>query len=158
MAWTDMESTFQELVMTETTMRADTPYIICSLNDIPSKRAYGFYLVRLDEEDNERPWPIVIVRWGRQAFGYVNRCPHNGVNLDWERDQFLDAYGTHLMCGKHGALFDIGTGECIEGACMGQRLEPINLQVIDGDICVLGVELAGYEDEQDDGVSEDIDA
>ena len=132
--------------MTETASSAETAYIICALNDIPSKRAYGFQLARLDEDGQERPWPIVIVRWGRQAFGYVNRCPHNGVNLDWERDQFLDAYGTRLMCGKHGALFDIGTGDCIEGPCTGQGLEPIDVQVIDGDICVLGVELAGFED------------
>ncbi|MBD8893338.1 Rieske (2Fe-2S) protein [Roseibium litorale] len=129
-------------------MPTESAYVICGLNDIPSKRAYGFYLARIDEDGNEQPWPIVIVRWGRQAFGYVNRCPHNGVNLDWERNQFLDAYGTRLMCGKHGALFDIGTGECVDGPCRGERLETIDVRVIEGEICVFGTQLAGYDDEE----------
>lgn len=135
--------------MTDTEMAKASAYVVCELNDIPSKRAQGFTLLRLDEEGQEVPWPIIIIRWGRQAFGFVNRCPHDGVNLDWERDQFLDSYGTRLMCGKHGALFDIGTGECIDGPCKGEGLEQIAVEVIDGDICVSGVELAGYDDEED---------
>ena len=38
--------------------------------------------VTLGEDGAPRPWPIVIVRWGKQVFGYLNRCPHDGVNLD----------------------------------------------------------------------------
>lgn len=136
--------------MTETAETTGQAYVICELNDIPSRRARGFTLLRLDDDGREVPWPIVVVRWGRQAFGYVNRCPHDGVNLDWERDQFLDSYGTRIMCGKHGALFDIGTGECIEGPCLGGKLQTVDVEVIDGDICVTGVDLAGYEDVEDE--------
>lgn len=118
------------------------PYVICELNDIPSRRAVGVNLMRLDGDNGPVPWPIIIVRWGKQVFGYVNRCPHNNVNLDWERDQFLDPNGVRIMCGKHGALFDIGTGECVGGPCVGEGLEPVALVVLDGDICVLGVALA----------------
>jgi nitrite reductase/ring-hydroxylating ferredoxin subunit len=128
-------------------METDIPYVICSMSDIPSQRALGFYLSRIGDDGEAHPWPIVVVRWGRHAFAYLNRCPHNGVRLDWERDQFFDAYGTGLMCGKHGARFDLSTGECIEGPCVGARLEPIPVSVIDGDICVIGVRLV--EDEED---------
>ena len=38
-----------------------------------------------------------MVRWGRQVFGYVNRCPHDHVTLDWERNQFLDPNGLRLL-------------------------------------------------------------
>ncbi|POF33848.1 Rieske (2Fe-2S) protein [Roseibium marinum] len=141
--------------MMETQTHEETPYVVCGLNDIPSKRAYGFCLIRLDEHGTEQPWPIVIIRWGLQAFGYVNRCPHDGVNLDWEQDQFLDAYGTRLMCGKHGALFDIGTGDCIDGPCKGEGLQPIDVRVIEGDICVLGVELAGYGEDGEEAGADD---
>lgn len=64
-------------------MNADVAYAICSLNDIPSKRAQGFQLMVVAEDGSPRPWPIIVVRWGRQVFGYLNRCPHDGVNLDW---------------------------------------------------------------------------
>ncbi len=122
-------------------------FIICSLSDIPSRRAYGFNLIRQGEDGKDRPWPIIVVRWGRHVFGYVNRCPHHGEGLDWERDQFLDPYdGTRLMCGKHGALFDITNGDCIDGPCTGQGLEPIPLALIEDDICLIGIELAEGEE------------
>ena len=85
------------------------PYVICALDDIPSRRAKAFQLVRRVEDGGERAFSIFVVRWGTQVFGYVNECPHNQVNLDWERNQFLDPNGLRIMCGKHGALFEIGT-------------------------------------------------
>ena len=87
-----------------------------------------------------------MVRWGRQVFGYVNQCPHDGVNLDWERNQFLDPNGIRLMCGKHGALFELGTGNCVDGPCKGRGLTPVALAVLDNDICVTGVTLVEDED------------
>jgi nitrite reductase/ring-hydroxylating ferredoxin subunit len=126
----------------------DIAYVICGFNDIPSQKARGFHLLRIDEDGETKPFHIVVVRWGRQVFGYVNRCPHDGVNLDWEREQFFDPNGIRLMCGKHGALFELGTGACLEGPCKGRALTPVALQIIDNDICLLGVTLA----EEDDAV------
>ncbi len=123
-------------------MESGIAYAICSMNDIPSQKARGFQLMLADENGAKRPWPVVVVRWGKQVFGYVNKCPHDGVNLDWERNTFLDPdYGVRLMCGKHGALFDLGTGMCVEGPCKGRSLQPVALSVLDGDICVTGVTL-----------------
>jgi nitrite reductase/ring-hydroxylating ferredoxin subunit len=118
-------------------------YAICAMSDIPSQKARGFNLVRLDDDDKEEPFPIVIVRWGKYVFGYVNKCPHHDVNLDWERNAFLEPnYGLRLMCGKHGALFEIGTGACIEGPCKGRGLAAVDLAVVDNEICIIGVRLA----------------
>lgn len=129
-------------------------YAICSMSDIPSQKARGFHLLAIDENGAEKPWPIIVVRWGRQVFGYVNKCPHDGVNLDWERNQFLDPNGIRLMCGKHGAIFELGTGICVEGPCKGRGLTPVNLAVIDNDICVVGVALA-EEHEEDEAAKEE---
>ncbi len=123
-------------------------FAICELTDIPSQRAQGFVLARRYEDGQVRPWLIFVIRWGRNVMGYENRCPHEGVHLDWERGQFLDGNGTRIQCGKHGALFDLGTGECVEGPCLGASLTPVQLVVDDGDICVTGVELE--EDEEYD--------
>lgn len=131
----------------ETESAAPVAYAICSLNDIPSRRAAGFQLL-IEGDDGPRPWPIIVVRWGKHVFGYVNRCPHHGTNLDWERGQFLDTNGTRLLCGKHGSLFDIGTGQCVDGPCKGNALEVVQLAVLGDDICVTGVTLV--EDDKDD--------
>ncbi|WP_244608660.1 Rieske (2Fe-2S) protein [Bradyrhizobium sp. SRL28] len=88
-----------------------------------------------------KPWSIVVVRWGKRVFGYLNKCPHNRVNLDWERNQFLDPKGIRLMCSKHGSTFELGTGRCVDGPCKGSGLTPVALTVLDGDICVTGVRL-----------------
>ncbi len=116
-------------------------YSICGLNEISNRRAKAFQLLQRAADGSHKAFSIFVVRWGSQVFGYVNRCPHNGGNLDWERDQFLDPSGLRLMCGKHGSLFEIGTGCCVEGPCQGQGLEPVSVAVIDGDVCVNGVEL-----------------
>ncbi len=120
-------------------------YAICAAKDIPNRRGRGFSLLRVDEDKIERPWRVFVVRWDKQFFGYVNCCPHEGVNLDFEANQFLEPGCKRIVCGKHGSQFELATGKCIEGPCLGQSLEPISIAVIDGDICVTGVTLA--EDE-----------
>jgi nitrite reductase/ring-hydroxylating ferredoxin subunit len=128
-------------------------FAICSIDDIPNRRAKSFVFSRRDEEGISRSWMIFVLRWGKQVLGYVNSCPHDGSNLDWERDQFLDSDGIRIQCGKHGALFDFATGECVAGPCLGRSLTPVELVVdADRDICVVGVEL-----EEDDDYEEDED-
>jgi nitrite reductase/ring-hydroxylating ferredoxin subunit len=127
--------------MTEETMQSNVAYAICRMSDIPSRQARGFRLAIRMDDGTARPWPIFVLRWGLQVFGYVNRCPHDGVNLDWERNQFFDSNGTRLLCGKHGSLFELGTGLCVDGPCKGQSLTPVALTVLDNDICVTGVTL-----------------
>jgi nitrite reductase/ring-hydroxylating ferredoxin subunit len=121
-------------------------YAICAETDIPNKRGRAFSLVRVAGDGSEEPWHIFIVRWGKHTVGYVNRCPHDGVNLDWETNQFLDESGRLIVCGKHGSKFELATGKCIEGPCLGKGLEPVSVAVIDGDICVTGVTLAEEAD------------
>jgi nitrite reductase/ring-hydroxylating ferredoxin subunit len=133
-------------------MASSVAYAICAMSDIPSQRARGFQLMRVDEDGTQKPWSIFVIRWGKQVFGYLNKCPHDGVNLDWERHQFLDPNGIRIMCGKHGALFELGTGMCVEGPCKGRSLQPIALAILDGDICVTGVTLAEDDEDDDDEV------
>ena len=133
--------------MNEDIMETSVAYAICRLSDIPSQQARGFKLMIVGDDAETRPWSIFVVRWGRQVFGYLNKCPHDGVNLDWERNQFLDSNGIRLMCGKHGSLFELGTGRCVDvdSPCKGRGLTPVALTIIDDDICVTGVTLV--EDE-----------
>ena len=65
---------------------------------------------------------LLAVRRNGQVFVYRNRCPHRGVALEWQPDQFLDSSASLIQCATHGALFLIESGECIAGPCAGQSL------------------------------------
>ena len=123
-------------------------FAVCSVDAIANQRCKPFTLLRMDE-GKVVPWQIVIVRWGKSYHGYVNRCPHQGTPLNFEANQFFDPTRNFLMCGRHGAQFDIKSGACVEGPCRGQGLTPLQLIVDDGDVCVTGVHLVEQGSEQD---------
>ncbi len=106
--------------------------LLCALDDVPNPGARGFQLNLAGEEVE-----LFIVRKGDKIFGYFNRCPHTGVNLDWLPDKFLDAAAKVIVCATHGALFDIETGRCLEGPCAGDRLTPVSLEIRRGRIFLL---------------------
>ncbi|GAM05317.1 Rieske (2Fe-2S) protein [Novosphingobium sp. MBES04] len=113
------------------------PFAICAVADIPNRRAVPFVLARREEDGRVGPWPIFVLRWGRNVRAFENRCPHQNTNLDWEEGEFLDGEGTRIQCGKHGALFDLGSGECVAGPCLGERLTAIEVEIdADEDICL----------------------
>lgn len=75
------------------------------------------------------PIPLIVVHHRGQVFGYVNRCPHNGVRLDFVPGTFLSSDGRRLRCGTHGARFRLTTGRCTRGPCRGAALTPVPLAV-----------------------------
>ncbi len=132
-------------------------YAVCHVNDVAKRRAMGFVLARVAEDGKIAPFPIVIARQGGKFYGYVNRCPHQASRLDFEPKQFLDSSLRYLLCGKHGAQFDIATGICNDGPCKGERLEPVEVVVDHDEICIVGVKLAeedGLDREENDEMPE----
>ena len=67
-----------------------------------------------------------FIRYQDQVYGYLNRCPHMGYELDWESSVFTRA-GDQLMCARHGATFNPDTGECSGGPCKPSRLAPLKV-------------------------------
>src|SRR5690554_4988092 len=67
-----------------------------------------------------------FVRYQGTAYGYLNRCPHMGSELDWENSVFTRA-GDQLMCARHGATFAPDTGLCTGGPCRSSRLHALNV-------------------------------
>jgi nitrite reductase/ring-hydroxylating ferredoxin subunit len=132
-------------------------YAVCHVNDVIKRRAVGFVLARIDETGRTVPFPIVITRQGGKVYAYVNRCPHQDTRLDFEPKQFLDSSFRYLLCGKHGALFDIPTGHCNDGPCKGERLEAVDVIVDQEEVCIVGVKLAeedGLDREENDEMPE----
>jgi nitrite reductase/ring-hydroxylating ferredoxin subunit len=104
---------------------------LCLLEEIPDRTGRGFTL-KSGAVGDLREQDILVVRWGDRAYGYVNSCPHARSPLDWTPDQFMSRDGRHIQCATHGALFEIETGRCIRGPCVGQHLTPVALNVTDG--------------------------
>lgn len=69
-----------------------------------------------------------IVKSNGQLYAYRNQCPHAGVNLEWQPNQFLDASEEYIQCATHGAKFRIEDGLCIYGPCQGQSLIAMTVQ------------------------------
>lgn len=117
-------------------------YAICETDFIDPGEAKAFDLSRVTETGEARPFRIVVVRTAvREFVGYVNACPHQGTWLNIGGGEFFNKDGTRLRCGRHGALFDIESGVCVEGPCKDKSLEPIALAVVGDDVCLCGVAL-----------------
>lgn len=68
---------------------------------------------------------------------YINSCPHTGVNLEWQQDQFLDLDNAFIQCSTHDALFEVDSGICIAGPCVGDKLEPVELVIEGGTVSAI---------------------
>ena len=84
----------------------------------------------------ETPLRLFVVRKDGILAAYRNCCPHTGAPLEWLPDQFLDLDNSFIQCAIHGALFRPEDGYCLRGPCVGQSLEPLALEVVDGRIRV----------------------
>ncbi|WP_293644113.1 Rieske (2Fe-2S) protein [Thiolapillus sp.] len=105
---------------------------ICKLSDLKDKDARGYRLVL----DDGGEFSLIVVREGDLVFVYRNRCPHTGINLEWQPDRFFDLGGAFLQCATHGALFRLEDGYCVRGPCAGDSLESVSAWVIEGQVVV----------------------
>ncbi|QGX40652.1 Rieske (2Fe-2S) protein [Permianibacter aggregans] len=96
---------------------------LCSLTEIPDGEARAFPY---------RDRSLVLVRRGLKAWAYVNRCPHAGVELQWQENRFMSLDGTQLQCSTHGALFNIDSGYCTWGPCQGRSLQSLSISIENG--------------------------
>lgn len=63
------------------------------------------------------------LRWRGRVYGYLNRCSHVAMEMDWRPDHFLDLTGLHIVCASHGALFRPDTGQCVGGPGRGPLIK-----------------------------------
>ncbi|WP_191489670.1 Rieske (2Fe-2S) protein [Pseudomonas sp. FEN] len=89
---------------------------LCDSNTLADNSSRGF------EVEGQA---LLAVRRAGRVYVYQNRCPHRGIALEWQPDQFLDPSASLIQCATHGALFLIESGECVAGPCAGQSLRAI---------------------------------
>ena len=102
----------------------DLTRVICALHELDDPGARGFTM-------GAGEWPLrgFVVRKGETVRAYVNHCPHAGFPLNWQPDQFLAPNMPLIRCVMHGALFEIETGDCVAGPCMGHALQSLPIHV-----------------------------
>jgi len=105
--------------------------VLCRLDDIPDGGARGFPAAPGAFTG------LFAVRRGGQVFAYVNACPHVGLPLDPVPDRFLDRKGELIVCAAHGARFRVEDGECTSGPCVGDALERVAVEVVEGEVRVV---------------------
>ena len=76
-----------------------------------------------------------VMRFDGGLVGYVNRCAHVPVELDWQPGEFLDRDQRVIVCAVHGATYDPLDGRCVGGPCGRGKLMALSCAEIDGLAC-----------------------
>jgi nitrite reductase/ring-hydroxylating ferredoxin subunit len=100
---------------------------LCPLADLPDPGSKGFRF-RVERT----LFAGFVIRRGDGVLGYVDSCPHAGWPLAGAPDRYLTRDDRLILCAGHGALFEIDDGVCVTGPCLGERLEPWPVAVVDG--------------------------
>lgn len=82
--------------------------------------------------EGEDELDIVVVRTGGKPHAYINSCPHQFIPLETFPNHFLTEDRRHLVCSGHGALFELASGICTRGPCIGRTLDRLTITERDG--------------------------
>lgn len=101
----------------------------------PSERLVEGGLAHVfDLQEWGRPVRAFVLRFGGRLHGYLNRCAHVPVEMDWQPGHFLDDTGRWVICSIHGAVYDPASGLCVGGPCPHKRLKPVAVRERDGTV------------------------
>jgi nitrite reductase/ring-hydroxylating ferredoxin subunit len=71
----------------------------------------------------------IVVQQADVYHAFVNLCPHRRFRLDRNGQLSLTADQQLLVCRNHGARFDLHSGQCVSGPCVGKALQPVTVRV-----------------------------
>lgn len=88
--------------------------------------------------DGDWPFTGFVVRKGDSVYAYQNYCVHVGHPLNWAPNSFLTKDRTAIICASHGATYEIESGLCVAGPCLGKSLRRVDVEVRSDMIYVTG--------------------
>ena len=96
--------------------------------------------VRFEVEYFGEPAPAFAVRFRGRVHGYLNRCSHVPMELDWREGEVFDSEGRDLICSTHGATYAADSGRCLGGPCGKAPLVALRLDERDGQVIYRGID------------------
>lgn len=103
--------------------RSDSQFL-CRFDDLLDGDSRGF-----DTQGSGHD-TVLVVRRGAQIHAWLDACPHyGGTPLAWRRHAYLNAARDRIVCAAHGAQFEIDTGLCTIGPCLGDSLTPLPVEL-----------------------------
>jgi len=100
-------------------------FVLCPLDTLIENEARSF---------RSPVGEVIVVKRDDQVYAWQNICPHLGLNLEFNPNEFMDSDSHFLICSNHGALFNVEDGLCISGPCQGESLLPVSIDVIGNEI------------------------
>ena len=82
-----------------------------------------------------QPARAFVMRFDGALVGYVNRCAHVPVELDWLPGEFLDREQRFIVCAVHGATYNPLDGRCVGGPCGRGKLMALTCAELNGLAC-----------------------
>lgn len=102
---------------------------LCAADAIPDGSA-----LEVTFGEGFRKLRLIALRDGAAVWAYVNSCPHFSLPLNAKPQTFLISDRNQVMCAFHCAIFRFEDGMCIDGPAVGMGLEPVPIEVIDGQV------------------------
>lgn len=97
--------------------------LICTSEAVQERSlAYRFKLEYHGRERN-----AIVIRYGGQAYAYINECAHVPIELDYNLGDVFDLSREFLICSTHGAYYNPRNGLCLGGPCTGRRLQALTI-------------------------------
>ena len=96
--------------------------------------------VRFEVEYFGERAPAFVVRFEDRVHGYLNRCGHMPMELDWREGEVWDLNGRDLICSTHGAVYAADSGKCLGGPCGGTPLVPLQMEERNGKVYFKGID------------------
>ncbi|OUY06240.1 Rieske (2Fe-2S) protein [Acinetobacter populi] len=103
-----------------------TPIQLCEQKDFQQN-----ICLRVEHPEDQKK-SIVVIKGQDGFYAYENVCPHFSVQLDYKPGIFSTYENQLIMCAHHSAMFDIRTGECVDGPCKGHSLTAIQIEINEG--------------------------
>ena len=84
--------------------------------------------------------PAFVLRFRGRVYGYLNRCGHVPMELDWREGEVFDFEGRDLICSTHGAAYAADSGRCLGGPCGKTPLVSLRIEERDGKVYFKGID------------------
>lgn len=101
---------------------------LCQKSELEEYQTRGFTV-----EVGDDSLDFFLLKQDDEVRAYLNFCPHLGIPLNWQPDEFMSLEGTHIQCSTHGALFQLEDGYCFSGPCRGESLTKLNVDINNDD-------------------------